>query len=190
MNNRSVLLMTVALAACGGTTPDSGQQNSARGTITAPGTTPAPDAVTATITSTTATNGDIRSHTTTPVSILEPTATFERSQPERVDTTVGGPPPLGETPAAVLDRVLHTAELATGINRQSFEITRSEAMVWSDGSLGCPQPDEVYTQAAVDGFRVQIAADGLVLDYRVGEGDRIVACDAVEGLDAIRPIDP
>ena len=47
---------------------------------------------------------------------------------------------------------------------------------WNDGSLGCPQPGELYTQALVDGFQVLLEVDGEEFDYRVGSGTAVHLC--------------
>ena len=33
-------------------------------------------------------------------------------------------------------------------------LTHAEQLTWSDGSLGCPEPGQFYTQMLVPGFRV------------------------------------
>ena len=33
-----------------------------------------------------------------------------------------------------------------------MRLIRDEAVTWSDGSLGCPQPGEYYTQVLVPGY--------------------------------------
>ena len=52
------------------------------------------------------------------------------------------------------------------------------AKTWNDGSLGCPQPGELYTQALVDGFQVVLEIDGEGFDYRVGSGTDVRLCEA------------
>ncbi len=52
------------------------------------------------------------------------------------------------------------------------------AKTWNDGSLGCPEPGELYTQALVDGFQVVLEIDGERFDYRVGSGTDVRLCEA------------
>ena len=40
--------------------------------------------------------------------------------------------------------------------RADLKVLSAEAVTWSDGSLGCPEPGMMYTQALVPGYRVQI----------------------------------
>ncbi|WP_418605475.1 hypothetical protein [Georgenia sp. SUBG003] len=49
-------------------------------------------------------------------------------------------------------------------------------MTWNDGSLGCPEPGTVYTQALVDGYHVVLEAGGERYDYRVGGAADVRLC--------------
>lgn len=57
------------------------------------------------------------------------------------------------------------------------EIVSAEAVTFNDGSLGCAQPGQSYTQAIVDGMRVIVAVDGIRYDYRFGTGDAPKLCE-------------
>ena len=58
-----------------------------------------------------------------------------------------------------------------GTEPSSITVTSAEAVVWPDGSLGCPEPGMVYTQAQVDGLLIRLSADGI--EYRYHSGGRI-----------------
>jgi hypothetical protein len=55
---------------------------------------------------------------------------------------------------------------------------RVEAVTWRDGALGCPLPDRLYTQAAVDGWRVVVGDGSRELDYHVSADGRWLLCPA------------
>ena len=55
-------------------------------------------------------------------------------------------------------------------------VVKAEPMTWNDGSLGCPAPGQVYTQALVEGFHVILEVDGREFDYRVGAGSDVRLC--------------
>ena len=38
-------------------------------------------------------------------------------------------------------------------------------LTWPDGSLGCPEPDMSYTQALVDGYRIELSVGDEVYNY-------------------------
>jgi hypothetical protein len=50
--------------------------------------------------------------------------------------------------------------------------------MWNDGSLGCPQPGQMYTQAVVEGFRIVVETAAGSLDYRSGGTNYFIVCDA------------
>ena len=66
---------------------------------------------------------------------------------------------------AAVNAALADAAKRTGLKRTDLKVLSAEAVTWSDGSLGCPQPGMMYTQALVPGYRVLIRAGGQDLDY-------------------------
>jgi hypothetical protein len=55
----------------------------------------------------------------------------------------------------------------------------AEEVVWSDGSLGCPQPGRMYTQALVPGWRVRIDVAGApTLVYHASQRGQWLLCPA------------
>jgi hypothetical protein len=53
-----------------------------------------------------------------------------------------------------------------------------EAVTWRDGALGCPQPDRLYTQALVPGWRVQVADDARRISYHASRSGFWLLCPA------------
>lgn len=88
--------------------------------------------------------------------------------------------PAGGVPPEWMSRVLAAAEQESGVAATDIAVVDAEPVVWSDGSLGCPEPGHVYTQATVDGYRVELAAGDLELDYRIGADGLFVLCKQFE----------
>ena len=84
------------------------------------------------------------------------------------------PRPSTAQPAGSPELALHIqAALAdaarrTGIDAAALKVASAERVTWLDGSLGCPEPDLLYTQALVPGYRIRIEAGGETLDYHAG----------------------
>jgi hypothetical protein len=72
----------------------------------------------------------------------------------------------GEVPADLLHEVIGNATARSGVPEGEITVVRGESVVWPDGSLGCPEPDQVYTQANVDGYWIVLTAAGKDYDYR------------------------
>ena len=56
-------------------------------------------------------------------------------------------------------------------------IVSAHAETFSDGSLGCPEPGMMYTQALVDGYQVVVEANGTQLDYRGSGPGQFRVCE-------------
>ena len=87
-----------------------------------------------------------------------------------------GSPPDG-VPEAAWTAILDDLESRAGEAVTDPLVISAEQVTWNDGSLGCPQPDLVYTQALVDGYHVIIEIEGERYDYRVGSGDDVRLCE-------------
>jgi hypothetical protein len=57
------------------------------------------------------------------------------------------------------------------------QLVEVRAVTWPDGSLGCPQPDAVYSQAEVNGYRIVLSAGDTEYIYHT-DFDRVYLCDA------------
>jgi len=58
-------------------------------------------------------------------------------------------------------------DLALRLDIEDPQITVivAEFVTWPDGALGCPEPDMMYTQALVPGYRIRLRAEGAVHNY-------------------------
>jgi len=102
------------------------------------------------------------------------------------DSTSAPTPPPGAAEAsflsldAVPDEVAAAiADAAVRFDRPESEIAVAGALrvVWSDGSLGCPEPGMMYTQALVDGYQLTLEVDGRRVDYHGADGQPPSLCE-------------
>lgn len=70
-------------------------------------------------------------------------------------------------------------DLATrlDIDESSIVVVSVEEVTWSDGSIGCPEPGMMYTQALVNGSLVILEADGTRYEYHAGAGHDPFYCE-------------
>lgn len=87
------------------------------------------------------------------------------------------PPETAAIPPELWDKIVADLETRTSANRTDFTILRAEAVIWNDGSLGCPQPGVFYTQALVDGYRVVVDWNGQQFDYHAAASGFFVLCE-------------
>ncbi len=103
--------------------------------------------------------------TTPPTSIPKPTfapvTPSMPAPPQGVSLLSGQDPRQSPQPAAAIDDLAQRL----GIDPAAIEVVVWDAVTWSDGSIGCPQPGMGYTQALVEGVRIVLAYDGEEYSY-------------------------
>ncbi|MGH8912351.1 MAG: hypothetical protein ACRDVD_07550 [Acidimicrobiia bacterium] len=85
--------------------------------------------------------------------------------------------PLTSADRAVVDAALADLAEREGVTPAEIAVMEFERLVWSDGSLGCPEPGAMYTQALVDGSRVTLRLGGFDYSYHAGADDVPFLCD-------------
>lgn len=93
--------------------------------------------------------------------------------------------PMSPTLESITSSVLDDAVRRTGIAKATLKVESAEAVTWSDGSLGCPQPGMSYTMALVPGYRIKVQAGEQVLDYHASQRGYFVLCP--EGM-SVKPV--
>ncbi len=58
-----------------------------------------------------------------------------------------------------------------------------EEVDWPDGSIGCPQPGMVYTQAIVNGTKIVLTHAGIRYPYHQGGSRDLFYCPPTVALD-------
>lgn len=106
---------------------------------------------------------------------VPPTATVPANQTEPVEDPNPGLN-AGEVPQAIFESVLVDLMAVSGATVEELTVNKSEAIIWSDGSLGCPQPDVMYTQALVPGYQIIISIGDKTYDYHVADSGAFVLC--------------
>jgi hypothetical protein len=60
---------------------------------------------------------------------------------------------------------------------QAIEVVGVEAVTWRDGSLGCPRPGMIYTQALEEGVRIRLRAGERIYAYHGGANRKPFYCE-------------
>ena len=113
---------------------------------------------------------------------IEPVATEPVIDPTHTPAADGGNEEAllsaGEVPQVMFDAVVTDALTRSGAARSAITVEKSEQVQWNDGSLGCPQPDMMYTMAIVDGYHIVLNVGGERFDYRLNDGGYFVLCES------------
>ena len=106
------------------------------------------------------------------------TPPVEKPMPERIDDSKRAPAPVtGEVPADLLDAIKNDLATRQQAPVEDIRVLRAQAVVWRDGSLGCPKPGLMYSQALVDGYWVVLRLHGKEWDYRAGSRKHFLLCE-------------
>ena len=122
----------------------------------------------------------LRVHALSVVALVVTACAAPASGPSTSAADRSGPPTDAAAPEGIPDAVW--VAILTDLERQTGgssdpEVVSAEAVTWNDGSLGCPEPGQAYTQAIVDGYQVVLEVGGERYDYRVGSGASVKLCD-------------
>lgn len=118
------------------------------------------------------------------------TADAPAGAPQETPVVTQAPPQPTTIPAQqslrmVVDAVLADAAMRTGRPIEELEVVSAQSVTWSDGSLGCPQPGMMYTQALVPGYRVVVEAGGQRYDYHASLRGGFALCPAGQAIDPV-----
>lgn len=95
-----------------------------------------------------------------------------------VDVERGNMPDIDDTLLSPIRRAKQDLADRLGVAESAIEVTRAERVVWPDGSLGCPRPGMLYSQALVPGVFIQLKAAGHVYNYHGGRSGTCLLCDS------------
>jgi hypothetical protein len=97
-------------------------------------------------------------------------------------STTGETPVMkGQVPQGILDPILKEAAALGKVDREQLVVVRAEPALWNDGSLGCAQRGNMYTQALVNGYWVTIKARGQTYDFRADRRGSFILCPPGQG---------
>ncbi len=81
-----------------------------------------------------------------------------------------------DTAETMRDHALRDLSRRLRVAVAEIEVRSAEAVTWSDGALGCPQPGFAYTQALVPGYQVVLAVGDTEYHYHGGSHGRPFLC--------------
>ena len=108
---------------------------------------------------------------------------------DRPAVPAGEPVAMASVPARVRRAVVADAARRFQVAKSAVVLVRAEQVTFPDGSLGCPQPGRMYTQALVPGYRLVARSAQGEIRYHADSRGNVVTCDPAPGQtprDAVR----
>ncbi len=93
------------------------------------------------------------------------------NQPGATPFPVEGP--LKDLAASARDDLAKRLSVPAG----QIDLLELSQVTWPDGSLGCPKPGMMYTQALVDGVLIRLRAGGAIYEYHSGGSRAAFYCE-------------
>lgn len=89
--------------------------------------------------------------------------------------------PTGPVPDAVQERedvqaAVEAEAERTGVDVAQVEIAGYADVTWRDGSIGCPEPGQMYTMALVPGHQLILSVDGQLASYHAAKDKPFTYC--------------
>jgi len=93
------------------------------------------------------------------------------------------PPPTAEAPAAkaptsIEQSTQEVAAEALNVAPETITVLEVEEVVWSDASLGCPQPGIMYAQVITPGYKATVEVEGETYDVHLDANGRGIVCSS------------
>ncbi|MBI2596608.1 hypothetical protein HYW41_00390 [Candidatus Daviesbacteria bacterium] len=66
------------------------------------------------------------------------------------------------------------------VDRNTIIVNKVTEVMWSDGSLGCPEPGKMYTQATIGGYKISLSQEDKTYLYHTGPQERFILCENPE----------
>lgn len=90
--------------------------------------------------------------------------------------TTAKPGAAASVPQDLLALMVADAARKAGVDPSEVEVMSAQVVTWSDGSLGCPKPGVMYTQALVPGYQVILRAGASQYTYHAAQSGSFVEC--------------
>lgn len=115
---------------------------------------------------------------------LPPTTTVTNAPSTSTEASVtdttssnGSTAPRGED---VLITAIKDLSRRLDVPEESIEVESATDGYWNDASIGCPVDGELYAQLIMNGYRIELAADGTTYVYHQGGTEPVFLCDNPE----------
>lgn len=87
------------------------------------------------------------------------------------------PAPGARDPLAKLvEEARQSLAARLGLTADDITVERTEDVTWPDASLGCPDPEMMYAQALIPGYRIVLRAGDQTYSYHGSERGQLVLC--------------
>ncbi|MGD8402485.1 MAG: hypothetical protein PVJ21_02415 [Anaerolineales bacterium] len=77
----------------------------------------------------------------------------------------------------LIDKAKEELSQRLSIELTEISLTKAEEVVWSNASLGCPQPGMVYAEVLTPGYLILLEVNNMVYEYHASRGTEVIYCE-------------
>ena len=81
-----------------------------------------------------------------------------------------------EEQADIVRKTIEDLASRLGVEKTEIEVVSAESVIWSDASLGCPEPGKMYAQVLTPGYRIVLRVKGQIYEYHTDKREHFVLC--------------
>lgn len=97
--------------------------------------------------------------------------------PLKVELLPWSPPTPTADSSAASNAAQEALAVRLGVAASQIKVLSVEEVMWSNTSIGCPEPDKQYSDVIVPGFRIILEYEGRRYEYHTNEdGTMVVTC--------------
>lgn len=97
---------------------------------------------------------------------------------EPIDMTPISPANLPANLQEIVNQAISALVEKLSIDSDKINVLSAQSVVWSDSSLGCPQPDMNYLMVLTDGYRIVLAVDDQPYYYHANQRGYGLFCES------------
>ncbi|NJN16769.1 MAG: hypothetical protein HC822_11105 [Oscillochloris sp.] len=105
----------------------------------------------------------------------------DSAMPQRPSDPQNTSPNVNPALAPLVDQARADLAARLSIAADQIETIEAQAVIWPDGSIGCPEPGVNYMQVLTEGAFISLRASGTIYNYHSGRGREPFYCASSGG---------
>ena len=108
-----------------------------------------------------------------------PTSILPTKEPEKESIPMNQPTrsPIPSGLEFLIEKAKEDLTHKLSIQTTQINVLDAREVMWSDSSLGCPQPGMVYSQVLTPGYLILLEANNKEYEYHAGKGSDVIYCE-------------
>ena len=98
-------------------------------------------------------------------------------EPKKDNTQMTQPPPSSSGMESAIQKAKEDLAQRLSIEISQINLVEAREVVWSNASLGCPQPGMAYAEMLTPGFLILLEGNSIKYEYHASRGTEVIYCE-------------